>query len=403
MPKAAVYENDLLARWEDNVGGAGQIATIQPKPVPEGMKQPAYYELGRGILSANPRHQCTSTFRCSVVYHGSDANLAEAEDPRSTLCLEQMLTKKESEKSGKPPVIEYLYDKYANGEIPDGLITSDRLVEAIRATNASLGTANPANFLKDIIRSEHANSIWPKSLTGKGISARQRYGAKRVFQFIEFIEGQKEPFPDNYPIDENTNSHNIQSASLPFAARQLGRKEETWLTQVVVNLRLVESQLSIFSPLRSRVRDVTHLQTGMKTAPEIDAVFLATYGETAELKSQTNLNVLVTCEAKQINQRILEDQIREQVAKALEVTADIQNPRINAVKPMAIKVVDHRFADKNEKAIYVVEFSHINREEFNIEWSQSSPSDERLYSMPLNDVSKTVYRIMPPVAGLNAN
>jgi hypothetical protein len=314
-----------------------------------------------------------------------------------------MLTKKESEKSGKPPVIEYLYDKYTNGEIPDGLVTSDRLVEAIRATGASLGIANPANFLKDIIRSEHANSIWPKSLADKGVTARQRYGAKRVFQFIEFKEGQKEPFPDNYPIDENTNFHDIQSASLPFAARQLGRKEETWLTQVVVNLRLVESRLSIFSPLRSRVRDVTHLQTGMKTAPEIDAVFLATYGETAELKSQTNLNVLVTCEAKQINQRILEDQIREQVAKALEVTADIQNPRINAVKPMAIKVVDHRFADKKEKAIYIVEFSHINRNEFNIEWSQSSPSDERLYSMPLNDVSKTVYRIMPPVAGLNAS
>jgi hypothetical protein len=314
--------------------------------------------------------------------------------------LGQMLPKKESE---KPIVIEYLYKQYENGEIPDGLVTSDRLVRAIRATEASLGIANPANFLKDIIRSDHANSIWPKSLTDKGISARQRYGAKRVFQFIEFTEGQKEPFPDNFPIDEKTIPHEIQSASLPFAARQLGRKEETWLTQVVVNLRLVESQLSIFSPMRTRVRDVTHLQTGMKTAPEIDAVFLATYGETEELKSPTNLNVLVTCEAKQINQRILEDQIREQVAKALEVTDDIQNPRINAVKPMAIKVVDFMFEAKKEKAVYIVEFSHIDRNEFDEKWAQKSPSDERLYSMPLNDVSKTVYRIMPPIAGLNAS
>ena len=310
-----------------------------------------------------------------------------------------MLPKRESE---KPAVIEYLYRKFERGELPDGLVTSDQVAEAIRATGASLGTANPANFLKDIVRSEHANSIWPKALREKGVSARQRYGAKRVFQFIKFSAGQIEPFPDRFPIDESTKTHEIQSTSLPFAARQLGRKEETWLTQVVVNLRLIESQLSIFSPLRSRVRDVIHLQMGMKTQPEIDAVFLATYGETEKLKSPTNRHMLVTCEAKQVNQRILEDQIREQVAIALKVTSDIQNPRINAVKPMAIKVVEFSFVERKEKAIYIVEFSHVDRDAFETNWSRSNPSDERLYSMPLEAVSKTVYRITPPIAGLNA-
>lgn len=313
-----------------------------------------------------------------------------------------MLPKKESE---KPAVLEYLYSQFEKGEIPDGLVTSDHVREAIGATNAKLGKANPANFLKDIVRSEHANSIWPKSLKEKGISARQRYGAKRVLQFIKFGAGQREPFPDRFPIDDTAKVYGVQSASLPFAARQLGRKEESWLTQVVVSLRMIESQLSIFSPeiLRNRLRDVTHLQMGMKTQPEIDAVFLASYGATEKLKSATNLHMLITCEAKQIGQRILEDQIREQVAKALEVTEDIQNPQINAVKPMAIKVVEFKFEEKKEKAIYVVEFSHVDRTEFETNWSKSKPSDERLYSMPLEAVSKTIYRIMPPIAGLNAN
>ena len=226
-----------------------------------------------------------------------------------------------------------------------------------------------------------------------------------MFQFKEFNEGQTEPFPDRFPIDGNTKMHEIQSASLPFAARQLGRKEESWLTQVVVNLRLIETQLSIFSipALRDRVRDVTHLQMGMKTQPEIDAVFLASYGATEKLESVTNLHMLITCEAKQIGQRILEDQIREQVAIALKVTSKIQNPRINAVKPMAIKVVECDFPDRKEKAIYIVEFCHIDRDVFlKAEWPSSDPSEPSLYSMPLEAVSKTIYRITPPVAGLNA-
>jgi hypothetical protein len=70
---------------------------------------------------------------------------------------------------------------------------------------------------------------------------------------------------------------------------------------------------------------------------------------------------------------------------------------------MAIKVVEFNFEDKKEKAIYIIEFAHVDRDVFEANWSRSSPSDERLYSMPLNDVSKTVYRITPPIAGLNSS
>jgi hypothetical protein len=310
-----------------------------------------------------------------------------------------MLPKKESE---KPKVVEYLHSLYEQGKIPDGIVTSDQVIKAIAATGAVLGKANPANFVKDIVRSENANAIWPESLKRKRVSARQRYGGTRVFQFVPYVKEQIEPFPDRFMPNQQTHIHTVQSASRSFVARRLGRKEETWLTQIVVNLRLIESQLSIFSPqLRSRVRDVTHLQMGMKTQPEIDAVFLATFGETEKLKSATGLHMLISCEAKQFGQRILEDQIREQVAKAMEITRKLKTPQIEAVKPMAIKVVEHKFPTGKERAIHMVEFEHIGRTQYESAWANSATSEERLYTMPLVSVSDTIYRIMPPVSGLN--
>ena len=72
-----------------------------------------------------------------------------------------MLNPKESE---KPRVIECLYEMYKSGKIKEGVVTSDQVLDAIKRTGAKLGKANPANFLKDIVRSVNANSIWPESL-----------------------------------------------------------------------------------------------------------------------------------------------------------------------------------------------------------------------------------------------
>jgi hypothetical protein len=310
-----------------------------------------------------------------------------------------MLPLKESE---KPKVIEYLYKRFETGELEDGVVHSDQIVEAIQSTKAKLGKANPANFLKDIVRSTNANAIWPDDLKKNRVTARQRYGAKRVLQFIPYAEGQEQPFPDRFLPTLKTATQQVAAASMSFVARRLGRKEETWLTQIAVNLRLVETQLSLFSPLRDRLRDVTHLQMGMKTQPEIDAVFLASFGSDSSLKSPTDLHILVSCEAKQINQRILEDQIREQVAMAMQITKSIKSPEIDAVKPIAITVVKHNFVGVTENGIYVVEFAHIDRTSFSKQWAKTSESDERLYSMPLDAVSQTVYRISPPISGINA-
>jgi hypothetical protein len=141
---------------------------------------------------------------------------------------------------------------------------------------------------------------------------------------------------------------------------------------------------------------------GMKTQPEIDAVFLASFAPPRELKPPSDLHILVTCEAKQLDQRILEDQIKEQVAMAMEITRKLKTPKVDAVKPMAIKVVNCKFPTGNEQAIHIVEFDHIGRAQYEAEWANSSSDEERLYSMPLTLVSDTIYRIMPPISGLNA-
>src|SRR5690349_7186929 len=115
----------------------------------------------------------------------------------------------------------------------------------------------------------------------------------------------------------------------------------------------------------------------MKTQPEIDAVFLASFGATASLASKTDMHMLISCEAKQINQRILEDQIKEQVSKAMEITKHIETPEIEAVKPMAITVKKMTLDGKVENVIFVVEFKHIVRSDFERKWSAKSDNDER--------------------------
>ena len=307
--------------------------------------------------------------------------------------------------SEKIVVIERLYELYKAGDVVDGIVTSPMIVEAIKFTKVGLGQANQANFLKDIIRTTRANTNWPESLKKERMTARQRYGSRRVFQFRPYAEDQTVPFPDRvFPIS-TTPIHSSQSASISSVARQLGRTDETWLIQVAVNLRLIESQLSIFSPDSDRLRDVEHLQIGIKGTSEIDATFLVSYE--SETEPDSVLYLLITCEAKQLDERILEDQIREQVAVAMESNKRLDRPYIGGVKPMAIKVVWGEFEGQPEKMIFVAEFEAISRDVFADQWSPSQKgkkydaTSEKLYDMPLNVSSLALYRIVPPVGGLN--
>jgi hypothetical protein len=265
-----------------------------------------------------------------------------------------------------------------------------------------LSTKNPANFFKDFIRKRSVNSNWPEIIWNDRFTAKQRYGKTRVFQFIKCSDDRTVPFPDRFPPDESE-IYRIQAASLPFEARQLGREEETWLTQVAVDLRIVETHLSLFSPehWRKRLRSVTHLQMGMKTQPEIDAVFLARYGTSGQFSSDGDEYVLVTCEAKQRTERILEDQILEQVSLAFEVTKNITLPVIKSISPLAIEVARVDRNNEREDLIHVVQFKNFERADYD-QFVEQHGKNEWLDSVHLDVESKALFKVMPPVAGINA-
>ncbi|RYY90416.1 MAG: hypothetical protein EOO15_02785 [Chitinophagaceae bacterium] len=311
----------------------------------------------------------------------------------------------------KKPVVLELFKKFK----PHEPIYSHDITAAMEATKAKLGRANPANFLKDIIRKRNANSNWPTQLISNRMSARQRYGNKRVMEFVPFAPGQTVPFPDRFDPLLETPVVEMQSISIPYLARTLGRAEETWITQVVVNLKIIETALALHSPLASRIRDVTHLQIGMKTKPEIDATYVLSLSAAKTGKSAgKEENLLLTCEAKQKDERILEDQIKEQVAKAFETTRTLKEPGIDGIKPFAIQIWrgDKSSSHYNDAKLYVVEFEHISRDDFDANWRNISANaskgiaanEQRIYDLPLVRVGSGVFfRVRPAVKGINAS
>lgn len=300
-------------------------------------------------------------------------------------------------RSKKTVVIAELYRRHKLGEFPDGIVLSEDVTAAMDAVKSTLSRANPANFLKDVLRSPDAKSVWPAEALRDHVAARQRYGERRVMQFVPFAQGT-DPFANDLRPKADTPVHVVQSASIPHLARALGRMEETWLTQIAVQLRLVETHLSIFSPAEraDAIKDVLHLQTGIKTQPEIDAAWIATYGP-ANGAGQ-GANVLVICEVKQRRQPILENQIREQVAKAFDITKRIEDPRIDAVKPIALTAVRHDRDGTEEPMLFLIEFAEFERSE--IEALDLSKSREALFELPLTQVSSALYRLRPPIPAL---
>jgi len=215
--------------------------------------------------------------------------------------------------SQKPVVFSHLFPhRYdaATGVFTPSTVTQDEIQDAIIALRAdeglSLRVGNPANFMKDFLRSWSRNALWPSEIAEARYTARQAYGHGAVFDFVPYLPDQTEAFPYEYDLPATSPRHRIESVSLPSAARALGRGDESWLIQVAVNQRVLATHFALYSDLD--VIDLFHLQNAMKGTPEIDAVFLLTFRRGGQIKK-----ALVTLEAKR-NEPILPDQIRFQVA-----------------------------------------------------------------------------------------
>lgn len=259
-------------------------------------------------------------------------------------------------KSQKTIVIEHIFDQLydpASGTLSRAVVTATDVQDAKRFCNEHRGTtfkpdSNPFNFMKDIVRGKGAAKIWPDRVRQLGYVGEQITGDGKVFEFVPVVAGASEGFAVDFRPSNSTPVVPIQSLSLPIASKALGRTDESWLLQVAVNLRIVESHFAIGDNRQIEPVELNHLQMDIKLRRvQIDALFLALCEPRIDDPSG---RVLITVEAKQGNQRILTEQIARQVKAAFESTDN------DVVVPVAIAAI-------RGQGVYVVEFRAVHRSE----------------------------------------
>ncbi|MCU1302811.1 MAG: hypothetical protein JWQ87_3095 [Candidatus Sulfotelmatobacter sp.] len=198
--------------------------------------------------------------------------------------------------------------------------------------------------MKDIIRGKGASGMWPQPLKDFRIGGRQVTGDGNVFEFVPYADDQIEAFPSRFGYREGVWRHQLQSISIPLATKALGRDDETYLIQVAVKLAIVETHLALRSPVN--VVEVSHLQVGIKLRLcEVDSLYAATYRDSQGQEQR----MVITVEAKKRRQRILEEQVVQQVRAAFNETS------VDLVVPIAMTAGD--------TGIYVAEFKAVKRAE----------------------------------------
>ena len=288
-------------------------------------------------------------------------------------------------RSEKIEVLEHLYAELLNEGKNRTVVYKSDVVAAIAAMNEKYGrkmsTGNPANFMKDIVRKDNASANWPDSLKRARIGGRQRVGQERILEFVPYKEGQTEPFTNPYMPSPEMEPIPVQSLSLPLASKVLGRKDESWLVQASVDLHVLEAHFAQDSS--TRVRELVHLQTGVKlNGSEIDCLYRAVI----EKDDNSLCHALVSCEAKQEGERIVDHQIIGQVVASYRSTKAIEGFDVDCIIPVAVKAIGPN------GDIYVIEFES---------WSPSEAEEpEATRKETLIKKSDGLYRLIPPVPGI---
>jgi hypothetical protein len=232
---------------------------------------------------------------------------------------------------------------------------------------------NPANFFGDFMRLADPNAAWPDSIKLKRYTALLRPGEseKSHFEFVPYADRQREPFPEDFPVDVNAPVIEIQTLSLPFELRLIGRWDEARLLQVLSTLRVIETHFSLVSDLG--IIQIQFVQNNVKLSnSEIDALYIAEYGADRR-------KAVITCEAKSKGngKRLVASQIERQVAAAAAL-----NPEdFDLVIPTAVKAA--------HDGVYFFEFYPVP-----ISGAQGHQS--------LVVRHQRRYAFKPPIPGLNA-
>lgn len=257
--------------------------------------------------------------------------------------------------SAKTTVIEHLFftTKGYTPEIGlvDPVVTMEEVVSAIEATNpalvaagkAPLSTRNPANFWKDLTRTNLAGNF-PASVLAEGWAAADAIGDAEgaCFRFAKIPEGADAPFeapiaPSQEALD---NTIVLESLSMPLAMKALGRNDENWLAQVAARLRIIETHFATVSHFGAA--EMTFLQTGIKMGQsEVDAAY--------SLEDLDGRRWLLAVEAKGKRDKIHLAQVTRS-AVSLLTQARQRGQDVAGVIPMAMKVI-------GRSLVHVVEFT----------------------------------------------
>lgn len=284
-------------------------------------------------------------------------------------------------RSYKPEIIQRLFQKRWNastGELTNPVVTGDEIRQAHAEYRHRRGedveVTNVYAFMKDFLRSKNRNTNWPNEIFEAGYTARQVTGGGSVFEFVRISQDQTEPFPRTAPAPPaGMIPHKISSVSLPLASRRLGRTDEPWLVQVSVRLHIVETYFALFSSRKATVRQVDHLQNGLKLRKtEIDALFLGI----EEITPGQFQEFMITCEAKHIGEDIIVEQVLQQVRAVFRLANITQQ----FVVPLALKSIA-------PSQIHIVEYGQVGRAE----------ADE---IDALDMINQAVFELVPPVPGI---
>jgi hypothetical protein len=203
-------------------------------------------------------------------------------------------------------------------------------------------------------------------------------GKGNVFEFVKLAIEQTNPFPNLYLPAADLVPIPIQTASVNSVARAMEMRGETWMIQVAAQVKILESHFSIISPRRDRIQQIDHLQIGKKgSLAEIDSLYMS-----LELFENVESRVLITCEAKQVGERIIPEQIFQQLAEAAKIGSKpgLSGKNIELIVPCAIK-------NLGKSKIYFVEFEAVPK----ALWSNPPP---------LKKTSDAIYELRPPVSGI---
>ena len=280
----------------------------------------------------------------------------------------------------------YVFEKLFNdrwdpttGTLSNPVVLVSEVVAAIEDWNAAHPAEEPKKidnkyaFFKDFARNKkRANKRWPKSILARNYTARQLTGRGASFEFVPLEPGQTVPFTNVVPPPApSTETHRIESVSLPLTSRLLGRGDEPWLIQVLVRLHVIETHLSLYST--RNILQIDHLQMNVKLhLTEIDALFLAI----EQLRPGITQEVIVNCEAKGLTDDIIESQVISQAQSVFQS----QSIHQDIVIPMAVKPL-------RQSVVHVVEFEAISR--------SAAPS-----TTTLTIASDALYQFIPPVPGI---